>query len=56
MNTNTDKTIDWEERRFEILKALIAGSTVNLRNSEAINSLISASKNIIERYRNSIKN
>lgn len=49
------KHIDWEERRFEILKALVAGNrTLNLVNSEAITKLLSASGKIVEHYRKCI--
>lgn len=55
MTENIDKIIDWEERRFEILKALIAAnSNLNFRNSEALKNLIAASRNIIDSYRDSL--
>lgn len=49
------KEIDWEERRFEILKAIVASNTQNIRNTAVINGMIGASKLIIEHYRGAIE-
>ena len=50
-----NKKIDWEERRFEILKVLVASNTQNARNSAVINGMVSASKLIIDHYRRDIE-
>ena len=49
------KEIDWEERRFEILKTLVASNTLNIRNTAVIKNMIGASKQIIEFYRGAIE-
>ena len=50
-----NKKIDWEERRFEILKVLVASNTQNSRNTAVVNSMINASKLIIDHYRSAIE-
>lgn len=49
------KEIDWEERRFEVLKTLIVNNSQNLRNTAVINGIVGASKLIIDHYRNAVE-
>ena len=52
------KEIDWEERYFEMVKAIVTGKLAagagmpnNLKNQAVVNGIISEAKNVIESLR-----